>query len=942
MFGTGLSYHQYLQAKSFVDDVSYAGRRVVMEMSRQTRRVLASNEALGRHNTEVIRSTGAAVADAVNESSRQTARNLSDGIDRMASDILDAIAGSGEAISQSVETAAENVTGELARGFEGISQHIDASSERLASVLEGGFEQLAYRLDAVSDELQELDSTFHWGFGEVIAELGHMRDSLSDLVRIANTPVQTVAFNHFEIARDAFRRRLYRECFEELQKAIEGDHTSPGYKLEWRFHQMIGTLRLGFVDGDLDLVDLEEARKSFLLAARYARSDYPREAAAALFSAGWAAYCEGQIEDALTHTRQALAIQPGLGEALFQLAKLLMANREPEPALKALQRAIEIDPGYALKAAVDGDFQRFDDELRALLDWIRAENCRLWMRGAEEKLTEIEELRPDATDVFSDPDAQSLREFLQTAQQLPLLDLLHSIGDHGGVHDAYWNLSSTTDALRALVERAQTVLSQTESTLHRYPELVGEPALDVLGAIAAKRGSWADAGVAAVAQALDAAIGTIAGRSKEVDDALHFIRDALAEESTWRGTHPDLDGDPDFNAMRSFVAAHDDAPQVQIERAADPSMHPETCSTESAAAALANLRRRLSRIPMAREALSWTRFWQEHDPELAADPDFRLVQEFATTATTPTRPFANVFEQTVAVDEAVAALRRRLQEVRAIVSHRPFSSSCEDEELYEGDETYAEVVSDRRWIVKTTRTVSKTRRILLKRKVARDVEVLRDDILANPGTLLARLEFRQVFPGEVLIGDTMRVSLTRPFYIAATPLTYEQWRSVVPAPGERIAAMKDTSEAPSTVYLGSLAHFGWAACLDFIARLNRLARGARYHLPTEAEWLRASGSTYAFSRFEFHTGIVTSEDSQRLTPKTFEWTADAYRDLPATATSRRENADSPPPSPALEGMPANRVGRTVFDDKRASIGPDPTDRPGAPNDLALLRLVRSK
>lgn len=96
------------------------------------------------------------------------------------------------------------------------------------------------------------------------------------LIKLAKTPVQTVAFNHFEIARDAFRQNLLQEALEELQKAISGDHTSPGYKLEWRFHQMVGIIRLGFADADLAVIDLMQAEQAFLHAARYAKTDYPK------------------------------------------------------------------------------------------------------------------------------------------------------------------------------------------------------------------------------------------------------------------------------------------------------------------------------------------------------------------------------------------------------------------------------------------------------------------------------------------------------------------------------------------------------------------------------------------------------------------------------------------------------------------------------------------
>ena len=295
VWGSGISYVDYLQAKSFVDDVSSASRGVSLEVSRQTRELVASNKDLTRGNIRI-----------------------------------------GDAVSE-------------------------------------GFDRLSWALGEISSELGELNATFHWGFSQVIAQFGHMNDTLAELVSIAKTPVQTTAYNHFEIARDAFRQALYQECLEELNIAINGDHTSAGYRLEWRFHQMLGTVRLGFVDGDPTLINLDQAEQSFLLAARYASADYQEEAARAFLSAGWSAYCQGKMDQALTHTEEAIKLLPNMGEALFQAAKILMAKGEADKSIAFLRRVVYEDPNYLIKAASDGDFQNHNNELLGLVGTLRQE-----------------------------------------------------------------------------------------------------------------------------------------------------------------------------------------------------------------------------------------------------------------------------------------------------------------------------------------------------------------------------------------------------------------------------------------------------------------------------------------------------------------------------------------------------------------------------------------
>ena len=116
---------------------------------------------------------------------------------------------------------------------------------------------------AMIGAIDGLNESFQWGFGQMIAQMGGMNDSLNTLIKLAKEEVQRLAYNHFEIARDAYRRALYEECLEELDKAINGDHVSPGYKLEWRFHLMQAVIHLGFFGCNPDLVDPGQAEQSF-------------------------------------------------------------------------------------------------------------------------------------------------------------------------------------------------------------------------------------------------------------------------------------------------------------------------------------------------------------------------------------------------------------------------------------------------------------------------------------------------------------------------------------------------------------------------------------------------------------------------------------------------------------------------------------------------------
>ena len=123
-------------------------------------------------------------------------------------------------------------------------EHIAAVGS-LNDAVSSGFEQLSFDMQAISSGISELTSVFEWGFSELIAGVGRMNDLLSELVQIAKTPAQTWAYEQFEIARDAFRQGLYEEALEYLNRSIEGYVGNTGYKLEYRFHFLLGTIRMG-------------------------------------------------------------------------------------------------------------------------------------------------------------------------------------------------------------------------------------------------------------------------------------------------------------------------------------------------------------------------------------------------------------------------------------------------------------------------------------------------------------------------------------------------------------------------------------------------------------------------------------------------------------------------------------------------------------------------
>lgn len=225
------------------------------------------------------------------------------------------------------------------------------------------------RLIGLSAEEAASSSRFHWGVSEQLLAVGHFSQPLADLKQSAKTAAETWAAEQLELARDAYRRGLDGEALGYLQRGMDGGNGQHGYALEYRAHFLQGLIRLGsFQHSDPAVLDLAKAEAAFLAAARYAPREHRAEGARAMLAAGWAAYAQGQMARAIAHTEQAITLQSGFADAYFQVSKILFHTRQPDLAAAHLVTAVELNPTFAVQAAVDGDFARFAQEAAAVVE----------------------------------------------------------------------------------------------------------------------------------------------------------------------------------------------------------------------------------------------------------------------------------------------------------------------------------------------------------------------------------------------------------------------------------------------------------------------------------------------------------------------------------------------------------------------------------------------
>ncbi|MFO7660344.1 MAG: SUMF1/EgtB/PvdO family nonheme iron enzyme [Candidatus Cloacimonadaceae bacterium] len=248
---------------------------------------------------------------------------------------------------------------------------------------------LAFSVEELTNKINELPAKFRWGLGDCIARLMDMNESFSSLIKQTDTPEQTLAYSHFEKAREAFNVRDCKKAMNEAEKAIYGNRTSSGFQSEWRFYLLLGILHLGFYGCSTEILDLEKAEEEFLHAAMFSQSEFRTDSAIAFMAAGWAAYCQGKIDEAIKHNKEALERNSKLFEAHYLMSKYQLASGKSAEGFEHLTKAIQADAFYALKAAGDDDFKEQQIEYKNFLISLKHTQYEKFQNRINEELKQV-------------------------------------------------------------------------------------------------------------------------------------------------------------------------------------------------------------------------------------------------------------------------------------------------------------------------------------------------------------------------------------------------------------------------------------------------------------------------------------------------------------------------------------------------------------------------
>jgi tetratricopeptide (TPR) repeat protein len=236
---------------------------------------------------------------------------------------------------------------------------------------EQGYTLLSQAMPAMEADLDDdaaAGGKLHWGCIDGLIAQSQINFQLDELVQQNKTAGSKWAYEQFEQGCAQFRQQLYKESFHSVSRAIDGTASDKGNKTEFRFHFLMGLIRLGSYRSTLpELVNPPLAQHGFLAAARHAAAAHPAEAGHAMICAGRAALVAGDLEDAIAHTRKGLSTLPSHAAGMYQLGRALFLRGTRREAAERLADAILLDVERALHAIGDPDFAAAKDFLDSVL-----------------------------------------------------------------------------------------------------------------------------------------------------------------------------------------------------------------------------------------------------------------------------------------------------------------------------------------------------------------------------------------------------------------------------------------------------------------------------------------------------------------------------------------------------------------------------------------------
>lgn len=236
-----------------------------------------------------------------------------------------------------------------------------ASPQEIQFVLTHNLAAATYAIDPFTVTLESLRSNFDWAMGSILWKLELQRTGLQELSSSLRPLSDRGLAETRRKAEAAFQAGHYSEALTGLLECESKDFQ------DFSLHLTIGNIYLYHQRP----ANLEKARASYVVAARYADPRAPRYACLAHLWASFVAYLQNDPESAIDLAQRAINISPQFLEARYSQARYAALAGQTQLVLGNLEQAIRADRNYAIRAVTNNDFANLASQISALIEQLR-------------------------------------------------------------------------------------------------------------------------------------------------------------------------------------------------------------------------------------------------------------------------------------------------------------------------------------------------------------------------------------------------------------------------------------------------------------------------------------------------------------------------------------------------------------------------------------------
>lgn len=232
---------------------------------------------------------------------------------------------------------------------------IVASKERIAE----GLDVVSCGISNVENGLHDLKSAFEWGISEVVWQIEQNRCVLKDILSILMAPLDNQAKERRKRAEEAYSNGWIDDAEEEFLEAAKLN------KFDFAIHISLGLIYL------FQKIDKEKALSCFEKAAKYAKPKSSYHTSYALLYMALIKFEYGQIDEAEQLSAEAINLSESFSEAYYQNAQYNAQLKNINKSISNLEKAIEMDRNYCLKAHNDLLFDPIRKSVNNLFEKLR-------------------------------------------------------------------------------------------------------------------------------------------------------------------------------------------------------------------------------------------------------------------------------------------------------------------------------------------------------------------------------------------------------------------------------------------------------------------------------------------------------------------------------------------------------------------------------------------